>query len=230
MGHACVPVCLVCLCLWPVPVPVFVCASGLTHTAPRPTYHVDGDGVAVRAHQTRRQQNNTHHTRSPAAIRRRGKRRQSGKRYTGHHHHHHHHPQSSSHCDSGKCDHAASSLALPILRAPLVADAPHVYLQNLEWVHRYNTKVPFLTRLTPPPSVLRDFPLCTSPSLLRVWSPLPFIISSLRTLSTRYRSTFAAQSSPALPRPALPCHAPARPCPRDFPPMLPMYIGLDLTD
>lgn len=64
MGHDCVPVYLVCLCLWPVPVPVpvFVCASGLTHTAPRPTYHVDGDGVAVRAHQTRRQQSNTQHT------------------------------------------------------------------------------------------------------------------------------------------------------------------------
>lgn len=48
-----------------------------------------------------------------------------------------------------KCYFAASSLVLPILRAPLVADAPHVYFQYLAWVHRYNTKV--LSSLGSPP-------------------------------------------------------------------------------
>lgn len=86
MGHVCVSVC------HSLPVPCALCLFlgvpfGLTHTAPRPTSHVDGDGVPVRAHRTRRQQttHNTHSlylSRPPArthAIRRQGNRRQSGK-------------------------------------------------------------------------------------------------------------------------------------------------------
>lgn len=137
----CVCVCGLCLCL-------FLCAPLGLPTLPHDPPTMWTGTELLSAHIRQEDSRTTHNTRSPAAIRSQGKRRQSGKRYTGHHHHHH--PPSSSHCDSGKCHHAASSLALPILRAPLVADAPHVYLQNLEWVHRYNTKVPFLTRLTPP--------------------------------------------------------------------------------
>lgn len=137
----CVCVCGLCLCL-------FLCAPLGLPTLPHDPLPMWTGTELLSAHIRQEDSRTTHNTRSPAAIRRQGKRRQSGKRYTGHHHHHH--PPSSSHCDSGKCHHAASSLALPILRAPLVADAPHVYLQNLEWVHRYNTKVPFLTRPTPP--------------------------------------------------------------------------------
>lgn len=166
-----------------VPVPVFACAYGLIHPAPRPTSHVDGDGVAVRAPQTRRRQT-THitHTRTHDGFRRHGTRRQEKT------------PKTSS---SSTIIIFTATPGMSLCRffpspaysesSPRGGCTPYLLSvpgQGTSIQH----KSPRLTRLTPLPPPSGPFTVYERPRL-PVWSPLPFIISSPRTLSTRYPST-----------------------------------------
>lgn len=118
-------------------------------------------------------------------------------------HHHHHHP-SSFHCDSEKCHFAASSLALPILRAPLVADASHAHYRY----HSLGTSIQHKSSSSSLGTHPSPHPL--SSHCVRALStpqsgpPVLQLRFCLRALSTRYRCTYVSQSSPALPCPALP--------------------------
>lgn len=174
MGHL-----SVCVC-------VSQCASGLTHTAPRPTSHVDGDGVAVRTHQRpANSEQQTAHNRWHALG------EDETRRDTQDINHHHHHHPSSFHCDSEKCHFAASSLALPILRAPLVADASHAHYRyhSLGTSIQHKSSSPSLgTHPSPTPGRLTVYEPCRLPSLV----PLSSSFSPLRALSTRYRCTYVS--------------------------------------
>lgn len=80
-------------------------------------------------------------------------------------------------------DFAASSLALPILRAALVADAPHVYFQYLARVHRYNTKVLVSLGSHPSPLPRGLFTVYEPP---RVPSLVPLALHHLLSADTVY--------------------------------------------
>lgn len=140
----------------PAPVPACTCFCACLWAYPHcPTTHLPcGRGRSCCPHASdKKTADNTQHTTHLGDM---GNRRQTGKDTQDIIIIHHHHSTATP-----KCHFAASSLALPILRAPLVADAPHVYFQYLARVHRYNTKV--LVSLGSHPSPLpRFFSLCTS--------------------------------------------------------------------
>ena len=124
-----------------------------------------------------------------------------------------------------KCHFAASSLALPILRAPLVADAPHAYHSALPGYIDTTQKASPHSAHTPLPSSL-VFSLCTSHLDSQ---PGPPALHHLPLCRHCLRGT-AVPGWSSLVQPCLaPC--PVRPCPSSsrLAPMLPVSIGLDTT-
>lgn len=197
MGHVCVS---------GVPVPVSVCACTcfcvcLWAYPHCPTTHLPcgrGRSCCPRTSDERRQQT-THitHPRTHDEFRRHGKRRQTGKDTQDiiiiiHHHHFTATPGMSLCRFFPSPAYSESSPRGGCTPCLLSVPGEGTLIQH---------KSPRLTRLTPLPPPSGPFTVYERPRL-PVWSPLPFIISSLRTLSTRYPSTQVAQSSPALPCPA----------------------------
>lgn len=174
----CVCVCAcarACACLY-----LFLCVPLGLPTLPHdpPPMWTGTELLSARIRQEDGRQHTAHNT-----FRRHGKKEADRKR----HPRHHHHPSSSFHCDSEmslcrffpSLAYSESSPRGGCTPCLLSVPGEGTSIQH---------KSPRLTRLTPlpPPSVLLT--VYERPRL-PVWSPLSFIISSLRTLSTRYHST-----------------------------------------
>lgn len=104
----------------------------------------------------------------------------------------HHHQPSSFYCDSEKCHFAASSLALPILRAPLVADASHAHYRYHclgTWIQLKSSSPSLGTHPSPHPLSSHCVRALSTP---QSGPPVLQLRFSLRALSTRYRCIYVS--------------------------------------